>query len=71
MLKETTVNRELKAYRAKHGLTQKDMANLIGVDETTYHLKENGKRTFNIREVQTLKSKTGMSNEEAILIFLK
>lgn len=71
MLKEPTINRALKAFRVKQGLTQESMAKIIGIDKTTYHLKENGKRNFNTIEVRNMIAKTGMSDEEAIAIFLK
>lgn len=40
----------LKSLRAKDQLKQEDVANLLGISETTYNRKENGINDFTIKE---------------------
>ncbi|MBD9846444.1 helix-turn-helix transcriptional regulator [Enterococcus faecalis] len=47
---EKVFNR-LKGLRAERGLTQVDMAKLLGMNPVTYRKKENGERDFTLREV--------------------
>ncbi|HBC7247195.1 TPA: helix-turn-helix transcriptional regulator [Enterococcus faecalis] len=47
---EKAFNR-LKGLRAERGLTQVDMANLLGMNPVTYRKKENGERDFTLKEV--------------------
>ncbi|MBD9843860.1 helix-turn-helix transcriptional regulator [Enterococcus faecalis] len=47
---EKAFNR-LKGLRAERGLTQVDMAKLLGMNPVTYRKKENGERDFTLREV--------------------
>lgn len=44
-------SRELKAQRARCGLTQKDVSELTTMTETKYCNKENGKEPFTLPEV--------------------
>ena len=53
----------LKAARAYQGLTQKDMAKLLGVDETSYNKKENGQVKFDIFEAKKIADYFGKSIE--------
>lgn len=43
-------NYTLKSLRAKNGMKQQDLAELIGISVTTYSNKENGMRKFTIEE---------------------
>lgn len=45
---------ELKAARARRGMTQADVARKMGVSVTAYTLKENGKRIFTLPNIQKL-----------------
>lgn len=47
-------NYTLKSLRAKKGLRQRDMAELLNMPITTYSSKENGERKFTIEEAITL-----------------
>lgn len=47
---EKAFNR-LKGLRAERGLTQVDMAKLLGMNPVTYRKKENGERDFTLKEV--------------------
>lgn len=47
-------NYTLKSLRAKRGLRQRDMAELLNMPITTYSSKENGERKFTIEEAITL-----------------
>jgi putative transcriptional regulator len=55
---------KLKALRVEHGLTQTQMAKLIGIGLTSYNNKENGKLDFNITEIEKIKKIFGKSYEE-------
>ena len=44
----------IKAERARKGLTQVDMAKRLGMSETTYIFKENGRRQFTINELMLI-----------------
>lgn len=43
--------RNLESYRVKYGLTQADMAKLLGVNLSTYNQKVNGRQTFKLDEM--------------------
>jgi DNA-binding XRE family transcriptional regulator len=45
---------ELKALRARKGLTQKQMAEIIGITPEAYARKENGKNQFTLIEIQKI-----------------
>lgn len=55
---------KLKALRVEHGLTQTQMAKLIGIGLTSYNNKENGKLDFNITEIEKIKKIFHKSYEE-------
>lgn len=40
----------IKELRLKKGYTQKDMAKFLGIDQSTYANKENGRRKFEVDE---------------------
>lgn len=42
---------KLKAKRVEKGMTQTDMAKLIGIATATYNHKENGSATFSFNEI--------------------
>lgn len=46
---------KLKAFRAENGLTQSDMAKILGMSSTSYSAKENGKREFTHNEIKRAK----------------
>lgn len=41
----------LKGLRAEKGMTQADMAQLLGMTTVTYRRKENGQRSFTLQDV--------------------
>ncbi|MEG2380025.1 MAG: helix-turn-helix transcriptional regulator [Bacilli bacterium] len=43
-------NYTLKSLRARRGLRQRDLAELLDIPITTYSSKENGKRKFTVEE---------------------
>ena len=45
---------KLKGVRNENNLTQKDMADLLGVNQDTYGMKERGERDFTVSEVNTI-----------------
>lgn len=48
------VNYKLKALRVEHGLTQADLARMIGIGEITYVRKENGLSEFKESEIKKI-----------------
>lgn len=47
----------LKGFRAEMGLTQKQMADILGMNVNTYRKKENGEREFTLSEVAKAQEK--------------
>lgn len=45
---------EVEYYRVKYGLTQKDMADLLGINTSTYNQKVNGRQKFKIDEMMII-----------------
>ena len=45
---------KLKGIRNENNLTQRDMADLLGVSQDTYGMKERGERDFTVSEVNTI-----------------
>lgn len=43
--------KKLKILRFKNDMTQKDVANHLNIDESSYNLKENKKRPFTVIEI--------------------
>ncbi|MBC7766098.1 MAG: helix-turn-helix transcriptional regulator [Hyphomonadaceae bacterium] len=64
-------NRELKASRIRLGMTQKDVAKLIGIGETSYVHRENGKHDFSVMQLRKLKVALKLTNEQIINIFFE
>jgi len=58
---------KLIAWRKYHGLTQKDMAELIGVDVRTYINKESGVSQFKANEMFAISERLGKSIDELFL----
>ena len=52
MAREPELN--IKAERVRKSLTQKDMAKKLGISETSYSLKESGRRSFDINEFRII-----------------
>jgi len=50
----TRINHKLKGARVEKGLTQKDMAERIGISTYSYLMKENGKRDFTLTEMKKI-----------------
>lgn len=62
-------NRELRSARARVGLTQKEVAAALGLGETSYVQRENGRQAFTVPEVNKLKEVLGFSDVELLGIF--
>lgn len=58
------VNRKLKSLRVKHGDTQTDLADFLGIRVSTLNFKENGKADFTLSEAYKISQKYGYSIEE-------
>ena len=63
------LSRELKSLRALNGHTQKDLANMLGIGETSYTKRENGDLDFSVEEIKKLKELYKLSDEDIIRIF--
>ena len=46
--------KKIKDLRIKNNITQKQMADFININFSTYSLKENGKRQFTVQELKAL-----------------
>lgn len=57
MVEKIHANRKLKAFRAGNGITQKEMADIMDINPSSYNQKENGKRNFTAIEIQRAKNK--------------
>ena len=58
----------MKELRESKGLTQDYMAGLLGIKQSSYSLKESGKRKFKISELLTIKEILNVSLDELISI---
>lgn len=47
-------NKKLVSYRNLAGITQKDMSIIVGMTQTTYSRKENGKADFTEKEMNDI-----------------
>lgn len=48
------IKRKLRAIRAEHGLTQQDLADILGITKEGYRNKENGKTEFKQSEINDI-----------------
>ncbi len=55
---------KLIGKRNEKGLTQQEMADLLGISKGNYNLKENGKLDFNLVEVKKILKILGASYDE-------
>lgn len=58
----------MKELRESKGLTQEYMAGLLGIKQSSYSLKESGKRKFKISELLVIKEILNVSLDEIINI---
>lgn len=63
--------RKIKLLRVAHGLTQEDVADVLGVHVSTYSKKESGEAPFNLTEINLLKEFYELSNNEVVETFLE
>ena len=59
---------ELRGLRVANGLTQEEMAEILGITSTSYHFKETGKREFKVSEANKIINLLDVDYED---IFLK
>lgn len=57
-------NNKLAIYRKIHDLTQKDVAKMLNMSDTSYSLKETGKQEFRLSEAKFLADYFGTSVDE-------
>jgi len=57
----------LKAWRARYGLTQKALAEELGISPKAYNFKENGLVSFLENEINYLVKRTGLTYEELLI----
>lgn len=63
--------RKIKLLRVTHGLTQAEVADILGVHVTTYTKKENGYISFSLSEMNLLKHFYNLSNDDVVEVFLE
>jgi transcriptional regulator with XRE-family HTH domain len=63
------LSRELKALRALHGYTQKQLAEKLNMGETSYNKRENGDLSFSVEEIKCLKNILNLKDEDVMRIF--
>lgn len=59
-------NENLRAAREKNGLSQKDMAESIGVAKSTYSLYESGNREPNVQTIKKIANTLNVSADELL-----
>ena len=62
---------ELKSERVRNNMTQREVAEKIGLSEAGYWHKENGKKEFNRQEIERLIDLFNLSNDRTYEIFFK
>ena len=62
---------ELRGARAKYGYTKEEMGRRLGIAKQTYHMKENGVRTFTDEEKLKLIKELDLSFDQFNAIFFK
>jgi DNA-binding XRE family transcriptional regulator len=60
---------ELRVERFRHGVTQEDMAKILGVSATTYVRREAGFSEFNRKEIEQIAKLFNLSIERVNEIF--
>ena len=60
-------NRKLKSLRVLHGMTQGDMAELLGMTKPTYRTRENGQHDFTESEINTILNTFNVKYEDIFL----
>ena len=63
-------NLQLKKLRLENDKTQKDIAQILNLEVSTYTKKENGQIPFSIKEVSTLREVFKLNDSEVVSIFL-
>lgn len=63
-------NLQLKKLRLENNKTQKDIAQILNLEVSTYTKKENGQIPFSIKEVSTLREVFKLNDSEVVSIFL-
>ena len=60
---------ELKAARARAGVTQAELAKKIGMCVPAFSIRENGKREFTVSEVNDIAKVLRLSQADVVKIF--
>ena len=56
----------VKEYRIKKGYSQKQIAEMLNIKQSSYSCKENGKRGFTANEIKKLKDILKVSYEDLL-----
>ena len=59
----------LKAKMVEHGVTDHEMADIIGIDASSFYRKKCGKSDFFRKEIQAMKIHLGLSGDDIDRIF--
>lgn len=60
---------EMRAARVRRDLSQIDMAGMLGITSQAYWRKENGKNVFSLKDLDILREKMQLTDEELHNIF--
>ena len=60
---------EMRAARARRDLNQIEMADILGITSQAYWRKENGKSVFSLKDLDILREKMQLTDEELHNIF--
>ena len=60
---------EMRVARIRRDLSQIDMAEMLGITKQAYWRKENGKNVFSLKDLDILREKMQLTDEELHNIF--
>lgn len=66
-MSENAINK-FRGWCAEHSVSNKELAKLLGINESNMCLKMNGKQAFSIEQVKTICTTYGISADEFFLI---
>ena len=63
--------RLLKAKMYEHGVTDQSMADLMGINVSTFYRKKTGESDFNREEIKLIKNRLNLTLEDVDRIFFE
>ena len=68
MIGSRDIGRKIKELRKKRGLTQKDLGEMVGLDQTTISGYENGRRQIDLQKLMKIAQALGVDLKELISV---